>query len=67
MRGAKAGPDAASDPFPLELPAAMFSGPGLLALADLLPVMTAYLDRDLRYPVHQQAARRLARAAAHAT
>src|SRR5258705_3451761 len=33
----------------LELPAAMFTGPGLLALADLLPVMTAYLDRDLRY------------------
>jgi PAS domain S-box-containing protein len=34
---------------PLELPAAMFTGPGLLALADLLPVMTAYLDRDLVY------------------
>jgi PAS domain S-box-containing protein len=29
---------------PLELPAEMFSGPGLLALADLLPVMTAYVD-----------------------
>jgi PAS domain S-box-containing protein len=36
-------------PLPIELPAAMFTGPGLLALADLLPVMTAYLDRDLRY------------------
>jgi PAS domain S-box-containing protein len=36
-------------PLPIELPAAMFSGPGLLALADLLPVMTAYLDRDQRY------------------
>jgi PAS domain S-box-containing protein len=36
-------------PLPIELPAAMFSGPGLLALADLLPVMTAYLDKDLRY------------------
>jgi len=34
---------------PLELPAAMFTGPGLLTLADLLPVMTAYVDRDLRY------------------
>src|SRR5258705_10947177 len=33
----------------LELPVAMFTGPGLLALADLLPVMTAYLDRDLKY------------------
>jgi len=44
-------PDAAPDdlPLPIELPAAMFSGPGLLALADLLPVMTAYLDRDLKY------------------
>jgi PAS domain S-box-containing protein len=31
---------------PLDLPATMFSGPGLLALADLLPVMTAYVDRD---------------------
>ena len=36
-------------PLPIELPAAMFSGPGLLTLADLLPVMTAYLDRDLIY------------------
>ena len=36
-------------PLPIELPAAMFSGPGLLTLADLLPVMTAYLDRDLVY------------------
>jgi len=36
-------------PLPIELPGAMFSGPGLLALADLLPVMTAYLDKDLRY------------------
>jgi len=36
-------------PLPIELPAAMFSGPGLLTLADLLPVMTAYLDRDLKY------------------
>ncbi|MCL6729256.1 PAS domain-containing sensor histidine kinase [Sphingomonas hankyongi] len=36
-------------PPPIELPAAMFSGPGLLTLADLLPVMTAFVDRDLRY------------------
>src|SRR4051794_34636436 len=34
---------------PIELPAAMFTGPGLLTLADLLPVMTAYVDRDLTY------------------
>ncbi|MES2119801.1 MAG: PAS domain S-box protein [Pseudomonadota bacterium] len=31
------------------LPAAMFTGPGLLALADLVPVMTAYVDREFRY------------------
>jgi PAS domain S-box-containing protein len=34
-------------PHPSGLPAAMFTGPGMLALADLLPVMTAYLDREL--------------------
>jgi PAS domain S-box-containing protein len=33
-------------PLPTELPAEMFTGPGLLALADLLPVMTAYVDRS---------------------
>src|SRR5207342_3221831 len=47
--GAQAAGEADSLPLPIELPAAMFSGPGLLALADLLPVMTAYLDKDLRY------------------
>jgi PAS domain S-box-containing protein len=31
---------------PPDLPAEMFTGPGLLALADLLPVMTAYVDRS---------------------
>ncbi|MEP6982985.1 MAG: PAS domain S-box protein [Sphingomicrobium sp.] len=31
---------------PLDLPPAMFTGPGLLVLADLLPVMTAFIDRD---------------------
>src|SRR5512142_327699 len=42
--------DAAADlPLPLDLPAAMFTGPGLLALADLVPVMTAFVDRGLRY------------------
>ena len=40
---------AAELPLPLDLPPAMFSGPGLLALADLLPVMTAFVDRDLKY------------------
>jgi PAS domain S-box-containing protein len=33
---------------PGNLPPEMFTGPGLLALADLLPVMTAYYDRDAR-------------------
>src|SRR5438270_5269224 len=32
---------------PADLPPEMFTGPGLLALADLLPVLTAYVDRDL--------------------
>jgi len=36
-------------PFPMQLPPAMFSGPGLLTLADLLPVMTAFVDRGLVY------------------
>jgi PAS domain S-box-containing protein len=40
----------APDPLPpVELPAAMFTGPGLLTLADLVPVMTAFVDRELRY------------------
>ncbi len=43
-------PEALPDlPLPLDLPREMFSGPGLLALADLLPVMTAFLDREERY------------------
>ena len=36
-------------PLPLDLPSAMFTGPGLLTLADLVPVMTAFVDRHLRY------------------
>jgi len=47
VKGSKADADAL--PLPIELPAAMFTGPGLLTLADLLPVMTAFLDRDLKY------------------
>jgi PAS domain S-box-containing protein len=35
-------PDA---PLPINLPATMFTGPGLLQLADLVPVMTAFIDR----------------------
>ena len=31
-------------PLPEHLPPEMFTGPGLLALADLLPIMTAYVD-----------------------
>jgi PAS domain S-box-containing protein len=38
--------DALQQPLPEMLPEEMFTGPGLLALADLLPVMTAYIDRD---------------------
>ena len=34
---------------PHALPEDMFSPTGMLALADLLPVMIAYVDRDLRY------------------
>jgi PAS domain S-box-containing protein len=40
--------DLVSQPLPDNLPREMFTGPGLLALADLLPVMTAYYDRDVR-------------------
>ena len=36
-------------PLPLELPPAMFTGPGLMGLADLLPVMTAFVDRSETY------------------
>jgi PAS domain S-box-containing protein len=35
-------------PLPDNLPSEMFTGPGLLALADLLPVMTGYYDSELR-------------------
>jgi PAS domain S-box-containing protein len=48
--GAKGARTPASEPpLPLDLPAAMFTGPGLLALADIVPVMTAFVDRDLKY------------------
>ncbi len=36
--------DLLSQPLPRNLPPEMFTGPGLLALADILPVMTAYYD-----------------------
>src|SRR5689334_385925 len=38
--------DALHQPLPDNLPPEMFTGPGMLALADLLPVMTAFVDRD---------------------
>jgi PAS domain S-box-containing protein len=41
--------DILHQPLPDSLPAEMFTGPGMLALADLLPVMTAYVDRDEVY------------------
>jgi PAS domain S-box-containing protein len=40
--------DMLHQPLPSNLPAEMFTGPGLLALADLLPVMTGFVDRDQR-------------------
>src|SRR5690348_2619335 len=40
--------DLLAQPLPSNLPAEMFTGPGLLALADLVPVMTAYYDRNGR-------------------
>ncbi len=40
--------DVLQQPLPENLPQEMFTGPGLLALADLLPVMTAYYDKNLR-------------------
>ena len=43
-RGAKPAP-----PPDLQLPSAMFTGPGLMTLADLLPVMTAFVDKGLVY------------------
>ena len=50
-KASKGGASAAGEPAPLpiELPSAMFSGPGLMTLADLLPVMTAFVDRDFIY------------------
>jgi len=41
-KGGKRTQASAELPLPLDLPSTMFSGPGLLQLADLLPVMTAY-------------------------
>src|SRR5690242_14087409 len=40
--------DLLQQPLPDNLPAEMFTGPGLLTLADLLPVMTAYYDTEAR-------------------
>ena len=37
--------DMLQQPLPEHMPPEMFTGPGLLALADLLPIMTAYIDR----------------------
>ncbi|HEX5237358.1 MAG TPA: PAS domain S-box protein [Sphingomicrobium sp.] len=34
------------DQLPPGMPAEMFTAPGMLAIADLLPIMTAYIDRD---------------------
>jgi PAS domain S-box-containing protein len=38
--------DMLRQPLPEHMPPEMFTGPGLIALADLLPIMTAYVDRD---------------------
>ena len=40
---------AASAPLPLPLPNGGFDFAGILAVADMLPVMVAFVDRDLRY------------------
>src|SRR4051794_40347702 len=37
--------DMLSRPLPEHMPPEMFTGPGLIALNDLLPIMTAYVDR----------------------
>jgi PAS domain S-box-containing protein len=42
-------------PLPENLPAEMFTGPGLLALADLLPVMTGYVDAGQKMQFVNQA------------
>jgi PAS domain S-box-containing protein len=41
--------EAAAEALPDHLPKEFFTGPGMLALADLVPVMLAYVDRDFRY------------------
>ncbi|QIL01837.1 PAS domain S-box protein [Sphingomonas sinipercae] len=45
--GAQAGAEAALA-LPVDLPAEMFTGPGLMRLADALPVMIGYVDREFR-------------------
>jgi PAS domain S-box-containing protein len=35
-----------AQPLPRHMPPEMFTGPGLVALADLLPMMTCFIDRD---------------------
>ncbi len=46
---AAAAPGPSADRLDDALPPEFFSGPGLLALADLVPAMLAYVDRDFRY------------------
>jgi PAS domain S-box-containing protein len=41
--------DPAALELPKHLPPEFFTGPGMLALADLLPVMIAYVDRNFKY------------------
>jgi hypothetical protein len=55
--GAKKASKAANEPLatlppeqlPPGMPAEMFTAPGMLAIADLLPVMCAYVDRSFTY------------------
>src|SRR5688572_1714625 len=42
-------PDLGAQLHPVDLPPEMFSPLGILALADTLPVLTAYVDREQRY------------------
>ena len=54
-RAGSAAPDPDGLDLPSHLPAEFFTGPGMLALSDLLPVMIAYFDSDLRMRFLNQA------------
>ncbi|MGI8705304.1 MAG: PAS domain-containing protein [Sphingomicrobium sp.] len=49
VSAAELDPQPSPGSLPHELPPEFFTGPGMLALADLLPLMLAYVDREFRY------------------